>query len=111
MRSLAFAGRGSGRTTLLINEIMRDMECHDKTVYVVAGNYGTATLIKRSVREMNGDYKRVIPVTIHDMKYLKGVDSRNIYFEHTAYEMANSKQLMQIYEIEDIKANIIWGVP
>jgi hypothetical protein len=111
MRHLAFGPRQSGRTSLLINEIVREMEYHNRKVYVVAGSYTTAHHIRHTIRSINESVFRIIPMSIHDINILRGVDARDIYFEHTAYEQANSKQLIEIYAIEDRKAEIIWGVP
>ena len=111
MREFAFGPRGSGRTTKLALEIIKDLECHERKVYVVAFKYYIADSVRDIIRNLGGDRGRVIPVSLHSLKTLCGVDPLDVYFEHTAYEMATSKELIQIYEIEDFKARTIWGVP
>src|SRR4051812_34211690 len=109
MRALAFGGRGSGRTTLLINEIVKDMACHSKRVYIVAAQYDLAFKIRAKIGKINGEQARVMPHSLTSLYTLKGVDPLSVYFEHTAYELANRQQLLEIYEIEDRRSHIIWG--
>jgi hypothetical protein len=111
MRNLAFGPRQSGRTTQLAHEILRDLACHDRKVYVVAEAYWVADRVRDIIRLLNGDRTRVIPVGLESLKILCGCDPLDIYFEHTAYEKADSRQLIMIYELEDLRARIIWGAP
>jgi hypothetical protein len=111
MRELAFGPRASGRTTQLAHNIIRDLACHSRKVYVVAASYAVADMIRDIIRSLNGDRTRVIPISVQSVNILLGSDPLDIYFEHTAYEFANSQQLRTIYEIEDRQARLIWGAP
>jgi hypothetical protein len=112
MRHLAFKPRQSGRTTALAHEIINELAYHDRDVYVVAATFHIAMMVRDIVLKHTPEYsQRVRAISVHSLHMLRGSDARNVYFEHTAYEQANSQQLADIYMIEDRKAAMIWGVP
>lgn len=112
MRELAFGPRASGRTTRLAQEIVKDLNCHSRKVYVIAAKYYIADMVRNIIRDLGGDRSRIIPMGIDSLNIAaSAVDPLDIYFEHTAYEFASSRQLIQIYDIEDSRARIIWGAP
>lgn len=109
MRDLAEGPRQSGRTTTLIMTMIEEMEMHEEKVYLVVGKYCLGHHCKDVVKRLNGDPSRVRPVSLESIHILNGIDPRNIYIEHTAYDNATSKQLSRLYEIESERDNMIWS--
>lgn len=77
-------------------------------LYVVAGTYHIANEIKRIAESLRGATlaKAIRPVAIESVYQLRGHDLSSIFFEHTAYEMANAKQYREICQIEDLQASM-----
>ena len=111
MRELAFGARKSGRTTTLLLTVLEEMEMHDKPVYVVTGKFCIGVALKNLVRKYNEDSSRVHIISLDSLSQFRhrGLDPRNIYIEHTAYEMATSRQLAELYSLEDAKDNMTFG--
>ena len=99
MRDLAFQPRRSGRTTQFI-ESLPDI---GEKIYVVAGNMGIAKAIMFNIRAIRGEQFsfKVVLYSIKSLEMLRSIDPTKIFFEHTAYELADVDTLKQIYEIED----------
>lgn len=108
MRELVNSGRQSGRTTTLLMTMIEEMEMHDQQVYLVVGTYCLGHVLKQTIRALNGNSSRVRAVALESLYILRGLDPRNIYIEHTAYEKATSDQLQTLYFYEDAKDNMIW---
>lgn len=111
MRELAYSGCASGRTTTLLMTMIEEMSMHEERVYLVTGKFCHGQNLKDSVRKLNGDPNRVQVVSLESLHILQGVDPRNVYIEHTAYEDSHSVQLKKLYFIEDMKDNITFGGP
>ncbi len=110
MRELVSGPRQSGRTTTLIMTMIEEMEMHDQQIYLVSYNHSHGQLLKDMVRTLNGTVSRIRIVALESLYTLGGVDPRNIYIEHMAYERANSTQLRNLYDIEDSKDAMIWKI-
>lgn len=108
MKELALLPRQSGRTTTLLMTMIEEMDMHDSPVHLVVGSFCIGQSLKNSIRYLNGDSSRVNIVVLESLYTLQGVDARNIYAEHTSYEMANSTQLKQLYAIEDAKDSLVF---
>lgn len=103
MRELAFGARQTGRTTTLLMTMIEEMDMHAKPVFLVVGQFCIGHIIKDTIRKLNGDASRIRVVPLESLYTLQGVDPLNVYIEHTAYEMATSKQLAHLYAVEDAK--------
>jgi hypothetical protein len=109
MRELVNTGRRSGRTQTLLLTLIEEMDMHNSPVYLIVGQYGTGQLMMDFLRKYNVETKRVRIVALESLYAVQGADPRNVYIEHTAYEMANSNQLRILYLVEDAKEHKIWG--
>jgi hypothetical protein len=109
MRELAYGGRGTGRTTTLLMTMIEEMSMHEDRVYLIVSTYNLGMFLKDSIRRLNGEPSRVQIVSLSSLYTVRGTDFRNVYIEHTAYEQATSKQLSELYLIEDRKDYAIYG--
>jgi hypothetical protein len=111
MNRLEFGPRQSGRTTRLINEIVRDMKLHSRPIMLVTASYQYGFELRRVIASMNGQQSRVHVHCLRSLDTLRGRNPLDIYFDHTVYEQASAKQLAHIYQIEDQLKALIWGAP
>lgn len=106
MRELALLPRQSGKTRTLLMTMIEEMDMHQNQVQLVVGRFCLGQAMKDSIRQLNGDPSRIRVIALDSLYTLQGVDGRNVYIEHTAYDMATSKQLQQLYAIEDAKDSL-----
>jgi hypothetical protein len=109
MKELAFGPRQTGRTTTLLLTMIEEMSMHVCRVYLVVSRFCDGQMLKDAIRKLNGDPSRVQIVTLESLHVLQGVDSRDVYIEHTAYEASTSRQLKALYFLEDLKDGITFG--
>ncbi len=109
MKELAFGPRQSGRTTTLLMTMIEEMAMHSERVYLVVSKFCQGQAMKDSIRKLNGDPSRVQVVSLESLYTLSGVDARDVYVEHSAYEQSTSTQLKWLYQLEDAKDSITFG--
>lgn len=107
MREFLLGPRASGRTYNFVRSLPMPVD-DNEILYVVAGSFHIANEIKRIAADLRGRTlsKAIRPVSVEAINTLRGVDPANIFFEHTAYEMANAKQYREICAFEDLQANM-----
>jgi hypothetical protein len=111
MRELAFGPRQTGRTTTLLLTMIEEMSMHNKPVYLIVGTYFLGNELKNRVHNYNEDSSRVRVVTLESMtSQCRGIrDPRDVYIDHTAYELADSRQYDFLCALEDRKDAYVWG--
>lgn len=105
MRQFSIGPRQSGRTYNFIQSLP---DGEDK-LFIVVSTYGVGTALREQILKMRGpEFKhRIVMVPLDAISYkLSGIDPLSIFFEHTAYEYANSKQYKQIVQIENLQSSI-----